>query len=48
MFSTSVLFVAFISYDLCRQDVANHLLECLKDDEVGISDQASNLVPMIG
>ncbi|KAF3442571.1 hypothetical protein FNV43_RR16487 [Rhamnella rubrinervis] len=29
------------------QDIANHLLECLKDKEIGISEQASNLLPMI-
>ncbi|KAH6818792.1 hypothetical protein C2S51_002395 [Perilla frutescens var. frutescens] len=30
------------------QDVANHLLECLGDEDEAIQNQAANLIPMIG
>ncbi|KAA8517047.1 hypothetical protein F0562_017135 [Nyssa sinensis] len=38
-----------ISPDLiyCRQDIANHLLERLGDEELVIREQASNLIPMM-
>ncbi|XP_052172708.1 uncharacterized protein LOC127788461 isoform X2 [Diospyros lotus] len=31
----------------CRQDVANHLLECLGDEDLVIREQASNLIQMM-
>lgn len=35
-------------YDNCRQDIANHLLERLEDEEIAIRKQTSTLLPMIG
>ena len=44
----TILLSLIFAYDCCRREIAEHLLECLEDEEATIREHASNLLPMIG
>lgn len=42
------VYVVISDFSFLRQDVANHLLKCLGDEDEAIQNQSFNLIPLIG